>query len=73
MERKDARRAGDGTGAEVRSTWEDKLEAMEQELAGYGYLQQGPELELPLIIAQQLRELIHAMRPLLKHPLLRRF
>ena len=74
MEREESRRAaGRGTGDDARATWEARLEAFEREIAGYESRNRGPELELPLIIAQQLRELIQAVRPLLRHPLLRRF
>lgn len=58
---------------QVRAQWEETLERIEAEheagrqLAG-GLLRD----DVQLVIAQQLRELIQAIRPVLNHPLLRR-
>lgn len=52
-----------------RPTWETALEQLEDPMIPW---REDDGLALQLVIAQQLRELLHAIRPLLKHPLLRR-
>jgi hypothetical protein len=52
-----------------QAPWEQLLDRLEQP----GAWEEGDFHDLQLVIAQQLRELILAIRPLLKHPLLRRF
>jgi hypothetical protein len=54
------------------STWEASLERIERELAALKVIEIDTSWELQLIIARQLRELLLAIRPLTKHPLLRR-
>jgi hypothetical protein len=61
---------------EVRTRWEETLEDVERGLE-LDWTKMAPaerdvQTELQLILAQQLRELIHALRPLLNHPFLRR-
>jgi hypothetical protein len=61
----------------IPAAWEEALAHLERDLE-HGRVDVAPaerdvQTELQLILAQQLRELIHAIRPVLKHPLLRRF